>query len=222
MPNNSSSHFQELRAPRHTIDGRDLVPSEAENPPFNYDILASLSYGYRDISDNLPVSPDIILRWFSDRFNKCRNQYDGQSYRIHDVLQSARIAEDHFNKLAEFGVNIPDYKHLAIGKDARHDDAVALYTTVEKLPLEPWENVSESFVDKYVFDPIRSYGEWLKTTKQPYMLLDIGWQMQYGIVADQEAAEGHKVYLIDVEPVVGHVNPYGLFLLMYESKTKLS
>ena len=208
------------RAPRHHIGEYILRANQTESTPFNFEIDLTLLDDRQDMTDRIPATTNIILRWLSDHHNKCRNVYGDESDRIYDILRSVKIAEYHLAKLPQLGIEVPKHAHIAIGKDARRSDAVALYTTVEKLELTSWDQVDDDFISERVFNPIKAYGAWLIESKQQYMMMDIGWQMQYGLVAG--AAGAFDVYLLDIEPVVGKVTPESLHFLLYEANIGLA
>lgn len=192
--------FKEVRAPRYTIDNRELFPSPAETPPFTFMPNPQIfNDKYKPICD-IPGLPDYYLRWTSDRWGR------GLGDMIYDIKERVSVTEEHHRKIAFFGIKIPAYKHVAIGKAPERSEATALYTVVEKLDITPWQDLeieqATDVIERRIVMPMRCYYSWLDETQQPYQLEDLGIFTQFGLVSNPEAEDGYDAYLLDIECLV--------------------
>lgn len=191
--------FEEIRAPRYSLDGKVLLPTRGELPPFRFEPRGQLiNDKYKRIS-GVPGHPELLLRWTSDRWIKVTDNL------VYDVQDRIKISQNHHEQLSAFGIKIPRYVHAAMGK-APDQEAVALYTLVERLNLTPWTNIPietrDQLIESLIVEPMLDYYDWLDSTQQPYQLQDLGMFTQFGLVANAESEAGYDAYLLDIECLV--------------------
>jgi hypothetical protein len=204
-------HFQEIRPPHFGWKGKVFQPTSSVDTPFNFNPhdnrLVNPVTGTKLRITELPNQPAYLLRWLSDRYFTGGRQFEA------DLSERIVVARQHHDTLGALGILTPDYRHVLIGNDPDHDDAVALFTIIEKLTFfQAASMYGAEFQQQRIFQPIADYYAWVRNTEQPHVLTDLvpnhpQFEFSRQFVVKPTSSKQEEVYLLDIEPLVSPATP---------------